>query len=150
MAVFIDSTNYMIQFVGYRADGLQFDQWAPDIYPNNARYINQDHFGDTDYYYVIAFEQGATVPGRVNPASSSIGGGAGSTSGGASITIPDVGGFGVSYGGTIVYSLGLAIVETGPHDLWQVVEDSDPNSENYRKWAFTPGGNYYSSTLSGW
>ena len=65
MAVFVNSTNYMIHFVGYRADGIKFGQSDPDIYPNNARYINQDHFGDTDWYIVVAYEQGASVPDRV-------------------------------------------------------------------------------------
>jgi hypothetical protein len=85
MAVFVDATNYMIHFFGYRADGGEFDQWSPDIYPNNARYINQDNFGDTDYHYVIAFEQGANISGQVNTASSAPGGGTGSISGGVSI-----------------------------------------------------------------
>jgi hypothetical protein len=138
MAVFVNSTNYVINFNGYRADGLKFNQSAPDIYPNNARYINQDNFGDTDWYIVVAYEQGANVPDEVGITQ-------GSAGGGVSISIPDVGGFGVSWSGGITYSAGLAIVQTGPHDLWQVVENSDT-----RDWGFIPGGNYSDSTLSGW
>jgi len=146
MAVFVNSTNYMIHFVGYRADGVEFDQWSPDIYPHNARYINLDHFGDTDWYIVVAYEQGANVPGAVGVTSSSSGGGASIGIGNGEFSAS----FGASGSTTTFYSLGLAIVQTGPHDLWQVVEDSDPSSGNYRKWAFTPGGDWSSSTLSGW
>ena len=110
MAVFVNSTNYMIHFVGYRADGLKFEQLDPDIYPNNARYINQDHFGDTDWYIVVAYEQGASVPGEVGVT-------AGTGGGGVSVGIAG-NSFGVSWSGGIYYSLGLAIVQTGPHDLW--------------------------------
>jgi hypothetical protein len=140
MAVFVNATNYVIHFVGYRADGLKFGQWDPDIYPNNARYINQDHFGDTDWYIVVAYEQGASVPDRVGVTASSSGGGAtiGVVVGGTGGTI------GVSGSGGTLYSDGLAIVQTAPHDLWQVVEGPD------RKWGFVPGGTYSDSTLSGW
>lgn len=138
MAVFVNSTNYVIHFNGYRADGLSFDQSAPDIYPNNARYINQDNFGDTDWYIVVAYELGASVPGEVGVTQ-------GSGGGGATIGIPDFGTFGVSWSGGISYSIGLAIVQTGPHDLWQVVENPDT-----RDWGFIQGGNYSDSTLSGW
>ena len=40
MAVFVNSTSYVIQFEGYRADGLKSEQYDPEIFPNNARYIN--------------------------------------------------------------------------------------------------------------
>jgi hypothetical protein len=136
MAVFVNSTNYIIHFVGYRADGLKFEQFDPEIYPNNARYINQDHFGDTDYYTVVAYEQDASVPGEVGVTT-------GTGGGGLSIGIAG-NSFGVSWSGGITYSLGLAVVQAGPHDLWQVVEGSN------RSWGFIPGGNYSDSTLSGW
>lgn len=138
MAVFVNSTNHVISFNGYRADGLNFNQSAPGIYPNNARYINQDNFGDTDWYIVVAYELGVSVPGEVGVT-------LGSGGGGVSITIPDFGGVGVSWSGGIEYSTGLAVVQTGAHDLWQVVEDPET-----RKWGFIPGGNYSDSTLSGW
>ena len=138
MAVFVNSTNYRIHFIGYRGDGLKFEQTDPDIYPYQARYINQDHYGDLDWYIVVAYEEGAQVPDKVGITTD------GSSIGGTvSISIDGIG-FGVSGTKGIVYSDGLAIVQTGPHDLWSVVENPD------RKWGFIPGGNYSAETLNGW
>ncbi|MEQ8757487.1 MAG: hypothetical protein RID09_28720 [Coleofasciculus sp. G1-WW12-02] len=137
MAVFVNSTNYAIHFVGYRADGLKFEQNDPNIYPNNARFINQDHFGDTSWYIVVAYELGASIPDKVGLDSSTSGGG-------LSVTIPGYGSIGASVSGATLYSNGLAVVKAGPHDLWEVREDSKGG------WGFLKVSTYSKERLHGW
>jgi len=141
MAVFVNSMHHVVHMVGYRADGLKFDQKDPDIQPGQARYVNQDHFGDNDWYIMVAYMKDAEIPDRIGVTQSTSGGG-----GSLGLTIAGFGGsVGASGSGTTYYSDGLAIVKTRPHELWQVVEDS-----NNMKWAFLPGGEYTSNSLHGW
>jgi hypothetical protein len=94
MAVFVNSMRHTVHMVGYRADGLKFTQNDPDIAPGQARYVNQDHFGDNDWYIMIAYMQGASIPDRVGVTQASQGGG-------VTIGIPDIGSIGVSGSNTV-------------------------------------------------
>jgi hypothetical protein len=89
MAVFVNSMKHVVHMVGYRADGLKFKQKEADIEPGQARYVNQDHFGDNDWFIMVAYMKDAKIPKRIGVTQSTKGGGAG-----VGITIG-------GYGGTI-------------------------------------------------
>ena len=143
MAVFINSTKHVVQMVGYRADGLIFDQDAPEIAPGQARYINKEHFGDNDWYFVIAYMKDAVVPDRIGVTQAVSGGGAG-----LGVTISGSGGsISVSGTKTTYYSDGVAAVSTLPHSTWELVER---NHGRIDEWGFTHGGKFTKDMLHGW
>lgn len=131
MAIFLNSMTHghTVHMVGYRADGLKFEQNAPDIPKGKARYVNGDHYGDNDWYIVVAYMKDASIPDRIGVTQSTEGGG-----GAIGIT---VGGNGLTLNGagtrTVFYSDGLAAVKAEPHDAWMLIEHPDE-----KKWAFVP------------
>lgn len=92
----------------YRADGLAAKSYSPEIGPGEWRLINNDHIGDADYFFILAFMKGSDVPEKIGVSQSvwsksgsigfSLGGGGGS--------------FGLSVGGgeggTNYYSASMA------------------------------------------
>lgn len=129
MAVFVNSTKHFMQIVGYRRDGLEFKQKSPDIPPGEARYINNDHYGDTSWYCVVAYQLGASIPDKIGVDSEE----------GVSFNVN-----GVNIPSTTYFSNSLAAVDTQPDGLWQVKENHEG------KWGFEPGGDFSPDTLHGW
>ncbi|MEO1377859.1 MAG: hypothetical protein AAFW70_26990 [Cyanobacteria bacterium J06635_10] len=143
MAVFINQTPRKVQFVGYRADGLKFDQHDPSIYPGYARYINRDHYGDYPIYIVVAYMSGANVPDRLNiKQSNNNRAGAGLEY--KNIFIDNLGlKLDVGMNSTTYYSTGLAVTKTRFDSVWTL-------SEKRNKWCFKPGGKFTNKMLCGW
>jgi hypothetical protein len=54
----------------YRADGLKVETFSPEIGPNEWRLINNDHIGDADYFFIIAFMKDGAIPERIGVTSS--------------------------------------------------------------------------------
>jgi hypothetical protein len=129
MAVFVNSTKRFMTIIGYRKDGNKFKQDAPEIPPGEARYINNDHYGDTEWYVAVAYQLDATIPSKIGVDSEE----------GVSFNIN-----GINVPSTTYFSNSLAAVNTKADQLWQVKENDEGD------WGFVSGGDYSSDTLHGW
>lgn len=147
MSVFVNSTKHVVHMVGYRADGLKFEQNDPDIEPGQARYVNQDHFGDMDWYIMVAYMKDANIPDRIGVTQATEGAGGSVQIG---VTVAGNGGT-ISAGGnetkTVYFSDGMGVVSSRPHQSWELVEE---DHRGVGRWGFTKGGHYTAETLHGW
>ena len=139
MAVIVNRTGHTINFQAYDADKVHMQQSAPSIASGQARYVNQDHEGSADYFYMLAFftNDEFNPPPGMGVISGTVGGGAG-------ISIAGTGG---SFSATVTqaFSQPVAAAMVHRHDLWTLNQiDAAGNLQ------FAPGGNYDNSMLHGW
>lgn len=138
MAVIVNQTGHVMRFEAYDANKQRMDQSDPAIESGQARYVNQDHIGSANYFYILAFydtEQFNAPPGMDIVQ--------GSSGGGGGVTIA---GFGVSANATVTtaYSQPVAAAKVLAHALWTL----SPNGTTDVN--FVPNGQYDSSMLHGW
>lgn len=48
-------TKHTVLIQPYRADGLEAKTYSPEIPPGEWRLVNNDHIGDADCFFLIAF-----------------------------------------------------------------------------------------------
>ena len=139
MAVIVNRTGHIINFQAYDADKVHMVQFAPAIASGQARYVNQDHLGSADYFYILAFftTQEFNPPPGIGIASGPLGAGGG-------ITIAGTGG---SFSATVTqaFSQPVACAKVQRHDLW-TLNQTDAAGDLQ----FAAGGNYDNGMLQGW
>ncbi len=57
-----NETDHRAVLVPYRPDGGRIKSYTPSIGPKEMRLINNDHLPDADFYFVLAYLDGANIP----------------------------------------------------------------------------------------
>ena len=140
MAVIVNRTGETIKFEAYDANKVRMNQDDPGIAPGQARYVNQDHEGSADYFFMLAFyaTEGFTAAPGMNIIQGTQGGGAGVT----------IAGFGATASATVTvaYAQPVAAAMVQRHGLWTLNQPGGADGPLQ----FAQGGTYDQSMLHGW
>jgi hypothetical protein len=97
--------KHTVKIQPYRADGLAAKTYSVDIGPDEWRLVNNDHIGDADYFFLVAFMNDSEIPERIGVTQ-----GTWAKSGSVGFSIQGLGGItiGGGEGGTKYYSSSMA------------------------------------------
>ena len=140
MAVIDNKTGHDIIFEAYTADKDLMTQSAPVIPSGLARYVNTEHVGSAEYFFLLAFytEEGFSAPPGIGIIQGVHGGGGGVT----------IFGFGASARATVTtaYAQPVAACKVGLHEQWTLSQPGGPEGELI----YSLGGDATPADLCGW
>lgn len=135
MAVIMNQTGKNIRLEAYDANKQLMEQNDPVIPSGLGRYVNQDHVGSADYFYLLAFydSQDFNAPPGIGIIEGTSGAGV------------EIEGTGMSVEVTTAYSQPSAAAKVGLHEQWTVVMKGETLE-------IQSGGSYNGDTsiLRGW